>query len=141
MNEKIILLAEDNADDEFFTVQGLTSSNVPLTIHVAHDGAEALSMLFEAGGPELNPDLILLDLNMPKLNGIEVLLRLRQEKRTRLTPVVMLTSSAQPDDVTRAFEAGANSYLCKPMDTRRMLELVGEMTRYWLRDNQLAIRG
>ena len=136
MKEKTVLLVEDNADDEFFTCRGLNASGVPLAIHVAHDGAEALDMLFNAPGPPLKPDLILLDLNMPKLNGVDVLLRLRQEKRTRLTPVVMLTSSAQGEDVARAYEAGANSYLSKPLDTNRMLELIGEMTRYWLRDNQ-----
>ena len=135
MNKKIVLLVEDNADDEFFTCRGLNASEVALTIHIARDGAEALEMLFGAAGPTLRPDLIVLDINMPKLNGIEVLGRLRREERTRLTPVVILTSSVQPDDITRAYQAGANSYLSKPMDTNRMLTLVGDMTRYWLRDN------
>jgi len=137
MNRKIVLLVEDNADDEFFTCRGLNFSEVALTIHIARDGGEALDMLFGAAVPTLRPDLIVLDINMPKLNGIEVLGRLRREERTRLTPVVILTSSAQPDDITRAYQAGANSYLSKPMDTNRMLILVGDMTRYWLRDNHL----
>ncbi len=141
MNEKTVLLVEDNADDEFFTCRGLSASGVPLTLHVARDGAEALAMLFNVSGSQLSPDLIVLDLNMPKLDGIAVLVKLRQEKRTRLTPVVMLTSSAQPDDVARAYEAGANSYLAKPLNTSRMEELVGEMTRYWLRDNRLPSKG
>ena len=137
MNEKIVLLAEDNADDEFFTCRGLNASEVALTIHVARDGAEALDMLFGTSEPALCPDLIVLDINMPKLDGIEVLERLRQDTRTRLTPVVILTSSTQPDDIARAYQAGANSYLSKPIDTSRMLELVSGMARYWLRDNHL----
>ena len=137
MNKKIVLLAEDNADDEFFTCRGLNASEVALTIHVARDGAEALDMLFGTSEPALCPDLIVLDINMPKLDGIEVLERLRQDTRTRLTPVVILTSSTQPDDIARAYQAGANSYLSKPMDTSRMLELVSGMARYWLRDNHL----
>lgn len=141
MTEKTVLLVEDNADDEFFTCRGLTASNVPLTLHVARDGAEALDMLFKVPGPQLSPDLIVLDLNMPKLDGIAVLVRLRQEKRTRLTPVVMLTSSAQPDDIARAYEAGATSYLAKPVNTSRMQELVSEMARYWLRENRLSPKG
>ena len=136
MNKMTVLLAEDNVDDEFFTCQGLNASHVPLTIHVAHDGAEALDMLFREDGLQLNPDLILLDINMPKLNGLEVLARLRRELRTRFTPVVMLTSSTQYEDIARAYQAGANSYLSKPINTSRMLELVGEMARYWLRDNR-----
>ena len=136
MNKMTVLLAEDNVDDEFFTCQGLNASHVALTIHVAHDGAEALDMLFREDGLQLNPDLILLDINMPKLNGLEVLARLRGEPRTRFTPVVMLTSSTQSEDIARAYHAGANSYLSKPINTSRMLELVGEMTRYWLRDNR-----
>ena len=135
MNNKIVLLVEDNADDEFFTCRGLNASDVALTIHVARDGAEALDMLFGTSGSMLNPDLIVLDNNMPKLNGIEVLGRLRLDARTRFTPVVMLTSSTQPDDIARAYQAGANSYLSKPMDTKRMQELVIDMTHYWLRDN------
>ena len=137
MNKKIVLLAEDNADDEFFTCRGLNASEVALTSHVARDGAEALAMLFGTSGPALCPDLIVLDINMPKLDGIEVLERLRQDTRTRLTPVVILTSSTQPDDISRAYQAGANSYLSKPVDTSRMLELVSGMARYWLRDNHL----
>ena len=135
MNKKIVLLVEDNADDEFFTCRGLDASGVALTIHVARDGAEALDMLLGTSGSILHPDLIVLDNNMPKLNGIEVLERLRQDARTRFTPVVMLTSSTQPNDIARAYQAGANSYLSKPMDTKRMQELVSDMTRYWLRDN------
>lgn len=136
MNNKTVLLAEDNIDDEYFTCQGLNASNVPLTVHVAHDGAEALDMLFTERGPMLNPDLILLDINMPKLNGLEVLARLRREVLTRFTPVVMLTSSTQSEDIARAYQAGANSYLSKPINTSHMLTLVGEMARYWLRDNR-----
>ena len=137
MNKKVVLLVEDNADDEFFTRRGLQASELALDIHVARDGAEALDVLFNEKGPQLNPDLILLDLNMPKLDGIAVLTRLRQERRTRLTPVVMLTSSAQSDDVARAYEAGANCYLSKPLDTNRLLQIVADMTRFWLRDCQL----
>ena len=141
MNKKIVLLVEDNADDEFFTRRGLQASELALDIHVARDGAEALDMLFNEKGPQLNPDLILLDLNMPKLDGIAVLARLRQERRTRLTPVVMLTSSSQSDDVARAYEAGANCYLSKPLDTNRLLQIVADMTRFWLRDCQLPPKG
>lgn len=141
MKEKNVLLVEDNADDEFFTCRALWASDVPLAIQVARDGAEALEMLFNSQGTQLNPDLILLDINMPKLDGIAVLVRVRQERRTRLTPVVMLTSSSRPEDVNRAFEAGANSYLVKPLESNRLLQLVGDMTRYWLRDNQLPPRG
>ena len=137
MNKKVVLLVEDNADDEFFTRRGLQASELALDIHVARDGAEALDVLFNEKGPQLNPDLILLDLNMPKLDGIAVLTRLRQERRTRLTPVVMLTSSAQSDDVARAYEAGTNCYLSKPLDTNRLLQIVADMTRFWLRDCQL----
>jgi two-component system response regulator len=137
MNAKTILLAEDNADDEFFTCRALRASEMALDIHVARDGAEALELLLAKDRPALRPDLILLDINMPKLDGIAVLARLRAAPRTRLTPVVMLTSSSRPEDVTRAFAAGANSYLIKPLEPSRLLQLVGDMTRYWLRDNQL----
>ena len=141
MNGKTVLLVEDNADDEFFTFRALQASGVALDIHVARDGAEALDMLLTTKGPSLNPDLILLDINMPKLDGIAVLARLREERRTRLTPVVMLTSSSRPEDVTRAFNAGANSYLVKPLESSHLLQLVGDMARYWLRDSQLPARG
>ena len=140
MNARTVLLVEDNTDDEFFTCRALRASDVALVIHVARDGAEALDILFPAQGPELNPDLILLDINMPKLDGIAVLARLRQDRRTRLTPVVMLTSSSRTEDVARAFDAGASSYLIKPLDSGRLLQLVGDMTRYWLRDSQLPPR-
>ena len=140
MNRKRVLLVEDNADDEFFTCRALNASAVAMNIHVARDGAEALDMLFTAPGPLLEPDLILLDINMPKLDGIAVLKRLWQESRTRLTPVVMLTSSSQRDDIARAYEAGANSYLVKPLDSNCLLTLVEAMACYWLRDNLLPPR-
>ena len=137
MNKKIVLLVEDNADDEFFTCRGLNGSGVALTLHVARDGADALEMLLGQSGSVLHPDLIVLDINMPKLDGIDVLVRLRKDERTRWTPVVILTSSTQASDIARAYQAGANSYLSKPMDTQRMQELLGDMARYWLRDNHL----
>ncbi|MEO8104235.1 MAG: response regulator [Betaproteobacteria bacterium] len=140
MNTRTILLVEDNADDEFFTCRALRACELPLTLHIARDGAEALDVLFADPGPKLDPDLILLDINMPKVDGIAVAARVRQEARTRLTPIVMLTSSARPEDVLRAFEAGANSYLVKPLDSKRLLEVVIGMAHYWLRDSQLPTR-
>lgn len=141
MSARTVLLAEDNADDEFFTCRALRASEQALEIHVARDGAEAVDMLLATAGPQLSPDLILLDINMPKLDGIAVLVRLRGERRTRMTPVVMLTSSSRPEDVARAFEAGANSYLVKPIESSHLLQVVGDMARYWLRDSQLPPRG
>jgi two-component system response regulator len=137
MDNKIIMLVEDNPNDEALTIRALKKSNDMNEIVVARDGVEALNYLFSEGNyagrdAGVMPDLILLDLKLPQINGLEVLKRIRTDERTKLVPVVILTSSKERRDLTECYELGANSYIRKTVDFvefRKTMELLG---LYWL---------
>ncbi len=134
---KTILLVEDNADDEALTRRALKKNNIGNELVVARDGAEALDYLFGAGEYEgrdlaVMPQVILLDLKLPKVDGLEVLRRMRADKRTRLLPVVILTSSKEQQDLVDGYGYGANSYIRKPVDFAQFLEAVRQLGLYWL---------
>ena len=133
MRESIILLIEDNPDDEALTRRALQKNNVTNEMVVAHDGQEALDYLFGAGRL---PQLILLDLKLPKIDGLEVLRRLRAEERTRLLPVVILTSSNEERDLVTSYSLGANSYVRKPVDFKEFTEAARQLGVYWLLLNE-----
>ena len=126
---KTILLVEDNPDDEELTVRALRRSRIANDIQVARDGAEALRLLFEG---ETVPQLVLLDLKLPKVDGIEVLRRLRAEDRTRLLPVVVLTSSDEERDLLASYRRGANSFVRKPVAFDDFSDAVGQLGLYWM---------
>jgi two-component system, response regulator len=135
MSEKTILLVEDNPKDEALTLRALKKGNIVNRVTVAHDGVEALDYLFglDAGGrPNPLPQLILLDLKMPKIDGLEVLTRIRAEERTRFLPVVILTTSAEDQDRLAGYRLGANSYVRKPVDFVQFTEAVTQLGLYWL---------
>lgn len=137
-----ILLVEDNADDEALTLRALQKNNIRNTIVVAHDGVEALDYLFGTGaykGRDLGvqPQLILLDLKLPRADGLEVLRRMRADERTKLLPVVVLTSSKEDEDVIRSYELGANSYVRKPVNFTDFIEAVKALGLFWLLINEL----
>ena len=141
MNNKVILLVEDNPDDEGLTVRALKKSNVVNEVVVAHDGVEALDYLFGEGvhaGRDVTqmPQVVLLDLKLPKLDGLGVLRRLRADPRTRLLPVVILTSSNEEQDRVNGYGLGANSYVRKPVDFNNFIEAVRQLGLYWLVFNE-----
>ncbi len=143
MSQPIILLVEDNADDELLTVRAFKKSNIANEVVVVRDGVEALDWLFCTGdhaGRDVSvvPQLTLLDLKLPRLDGLEVLRRIRADKRTALLPVVVMTSSQQEEDVIRSYELGANSYLRKPVDFDRFVEAAKSLGMYWLVLNTTA---
>lgn len=133
---KPILLVEDNPDDELLTLRALKKNNVQNEVVVARDGPEALAYLLgsdEPGTPPpIRPAMILLDLKLPKIDGIEVLRRLRANPATRLIPVVILTSSREEQDLIAGYELGANSYIRKPVDFVQFIEAVRNLGLYWL---------
>jgi len=142
-NEKVILLVEDNADDEALTKRALKKNNILNQVVVARDGVEALDYLFGTGahaGRDLSvmPTIILLDLKLPKLDGLEVLKRLRADPRTQLLPVVVLTSSKEEQDLARSYSIGVNSYIRKPVDFEQFMEAVRQLGLYWLVLNEVA---
>jgi CheY-like chemotaxis protein len=139
MERKNILLVEDNPDHEMLTVRALKKAHVMNQIVVAHDGAEALDLLFGVGGRTVpaNPEMVLLDLKLPKIDGLEVLQRLRAHPLTRLVPVVVLTSSDEEKDVIASYRLGANSYVCKPVDFTEFMEATRQLGLYWLVLNEL----
>lgn len=132
---KTILLVEDNADDEQLTLRAMRQSDIPNIIRVARDGAEALDKLFGAGQDRL-PDLVLLDLKLPKVNGLEVLQKIRSDDRTKTLPVVVLTSSDEERDIVESYELGANSYIRKPVDFDQFIDAVRQLGLYWLSMNR-----
>ncbi|MEE8121433.1 MAG: response regulator [Anaerolineales bacterium] len=137
MQEKIILLVEDNPDDEALTLRALKKNNILNNVVVARDGVEALDYLFGQGkhtDRDMNvmPEVILLDLKLPKIDGLEVLRRLRADERTKLLPVVILTSSDEERDIVASYDLGGNSYIRKPVDFARFTEAVGQLGLYWL---------
>jgi len=137
MNKRVILLVEDNPDDEALTLRALRKNNIKNEIVVARDGAEALDFLFATGAhagrdTSVLPQVVLLDLKLPKIDGLEVLRRLRADERTRLLPVVILTSSKEEQDLLRGYSLGANSYIRKPVDFNQFSEAVRNLGLYWL---------
>ena len=141
MPDKTILLVEDNADDEALTVRALKKSNVVNNLAIARDGVEALDYLFSTGiysGQHVGvlPSLVLLDLKLPKLDGLEVLRRLRADERTKRLPVVVLTSSKEEQDLVKSYNYGANSYIRKPVDFNQFTEAVQQLGMYWLMLNE-----
>jgi len=136
-----ILLVEDNADDEELTLRALKRHNLANEINIVRDGAEALEFLFCTGAysdrnPKETPAVILLDLMLPKVSGLEVLKAIRKNKSTAVLPVVVLTSSDEEVDMIRSYELGANSYVRKPVDFADFSEAVAQLGLYWLLRNQ-----
>jgi len=139
--ETMILLVEDNPDDEALTLRALKRANVGNDVMVVRDGAEALDFLFGAGAhagrdTSVMPQVVLLDLKLPKIEGLEVLRRLRADDRTKLLPVVILTSSDEEQDRIRGYALGANSYVRKPVEFGQFAEAVRQLGLYWLVLNQ-----
>jgi two-component system response regulator len=135
MTPRSILLIEDNADDEALTLRAFRKNNIQNDVHVARDGAEALELLHGAGAderPRPQPAVVLLDLKLPKIDGLEVLRRIRADERTRLLPVVILTSSKEEADMIAGYRLGANSYVRKPVDFGDFLEAARQLGLYWL---------
>lgn len=134
---KMVLLVEDNPNDEILTLRGLRRNKIANEIIVARDGQEALDYLFGTGGRErVVPALVLLDMNLPKLNGLDVLRRIRADERTKTLPVVILTSSRQERDVVESYELGCNSYVCKPLDFDEFMKAANTLSVYWLIMNE-----
>ena len=137
MGDKIILLVEDNADDEVLTLRALKKNNIQNEVVVARDGAEALDYFFATGayaGRDLRlmPTVTLLDLKLPKVDGLEVLRRIRAHEQTKLLSVVILTSSKEDQDLINGYSLGANSYIRKPVDFAQFTEAIRELGLYWL---------
>lgn len=138
MSESFIALIEDNADDEALTLRALKKHGIANDIVVLRDGVEALAFLLSPDKPL--PHLVLLDLNLPRVNGLEVLQKLRAEARTRLLPIVILTSSNEERDLVDGYRLGANSYVRKPVDFLQFSEAVHQLGLYWLVLNQTPHR-
>ena len=137
MADRTIMLVEDNSDDEALTLRALKRNNIHNEVVIARDGVEALDYLFGTGAHAERdlasmPHLILLDLKLPKIDGLQVLQRLRADERTRLLPVVILTSSKEQQDLIEGYSLGANSYVRKPVDFGQFIEAVRQLGLYWL---------
>lgn len=145
MKKGIILLVEDNPDDVELTLLSLKKHNISNEVVVTRDGAEALDYLFTTGAyadrdRSIMPAVILLDLKLPKIDGLEVLRRLRADERTKLLPVVILTSSKEEQDMLNGYKLGANSYVRKPVDFNQFSDAVKQLGLYWLLLNELPPR-
>ncbi len=143
MEDKVILLVEDNADDELLTLRALKKNNIRNEVIVARDGSEALDYLFATGvhsGRDLSvmPQIILLDLKLPKVDGFEVLNRVRASEITKFLPVVILTTSNEDQDRIRGYDLGANSFVRKPVEFEKFIEAVRQLGLYWLILNEPA---
>lgn len=141
MSDKAILLVEDNPDDELLTLEALEANRVGNKVIVARNGVEALDFLFGEGayaGRDVMdlPAVVLLDLKLPKIDGLEVLRRIRADERIRLLPVVILTSSNEEEDRIKGYSLGANSYVRKPVDFDEFVKAAGQLGLYWLLLNQ-----
>jgi len=137
MSEKTILLVEDNPDDEALMMRALKKNGIANDIVVAHDGVEAIEYLFGegqyAGRPvDDPPELILLDLKLPKMDGLDVLRRIRGDERTQYVPVVILTTSSEQRDIIESYDLGANSYVTKPVDFTEFMDATRQLGTYWL---------
>jgi CheY-like chemotaxis protein len=131
---RMILLVEDDPDHELLTIRALNKSSVESTVRVARDGAEAIELLF--GANAIRPQLILLDLKLPKVDGLEVLRRIRESAPTRMLPVVVLTSSDEECDVVQSYQLGVNSYIRKPVNFSDFAEATRQLGLYWLMLNE-----
>ena len=143
MHDRVIVLVEDNANDEELTLRAFRKSNIANRIVVVRDGAEALDYFFARGvhAGRLRDEiaqLVLLDLKLPKIDGLDVLRALRADDRTRLIPIVVLTSSAEEQDLLRSYGLGANSYVRKPVDFTQFVDAVRQLGMYWLVINHAA---
>lgn len=143
MSDKVILLVEDNPDDEALTLRALKKNNIQNDVVVARDGVEALDYLFGTGSyagrdTSIVPSVTLLDLKLPKIDGLEVLKKIRADERTKLLPVVILTSSKEEQDLINGYKLGANSYIRKPVDFSQFIEAVRQLGLYWLLLNEAA---
>jgi two-component system response regulator len=141
MTDMDILLVEDSKDDSAFFIHALEEAKLMARIHIARDGAEALSLIFGSGNPDdafpaIRPKIIVLDLKLPKVSGLELLRRLKTNPHTRPLPVAILSSSQEKSDLAESYQLGLNSYLVKPMDFDEFAELIKTFGRYWLRCNQ-----
>src|SRR5437879_12554037 len=139
--EKTIMLVEDNANDEELTLRALRRANIANNVIVARDGQEAVDFLFGTGKhagrePPTMPAVVLLDLKLPKLDGLDVPHRIRADPRTKLIPVVVLTSSSEDEDMLRSYQSGANSYVRKPIDFSAFANAVTQLGMYWILINQ-----
>jgi two-component system, response regulator len=141
LKNKIILLAEDNPDDAELTIRALKKNNILNEVVLARDGVEALDYLLATGrfagrDTSIMPTLVLLDLKMPKVDGLEVLEKMRSDERTRMVPVVILTSSNEEQDMVKSYSQGANSYVRKPVDFLQFGKAVQQLGLYWLLLNE-----
>ena len=137
MSNAVILLVEDNPDDVMFTRRAFAKNNIKNEVVVASDGAQALELLLpDNGEPALRPALVLLDVNLPKVNGLEVLRRIRSDPRTQALPVVVLTTSNEERDVIESYRLGANSYVRKPVIFTEFLTAANVLGVYWLAVNE-----
>jgi two-component system, response regulator len=146
IRSRIILLVEDNADDIELTLRAFEKSNIVNDIVVARDGEEALDYLFATGShadrdPGLLPEVVLLDLKLPKIDGLDVLRRIRTDERTRRLPVVILTSSTEEQDVLSSYDLGANSFVQKPVDFGEFIDAARHLGLYWLVLNETSPAG
>ncbi len=142
-SERPIMLVEDNPDDEALTLRAFSKNKIPNEIVVARDGVDALDYLFGTGrhaGRDMSimPAVVFLDLKLPRVDGLEVLRRIRADSRTNLLPVVILTTSRELQDIREAYSLGANSYIRKPVDFEQFLFTVGQLGVYWLTLNEPA---
>ena len=143
MSSKIILLVEDNRDDEMLTIRAFKKSSIANEIVVARDGVEALDYLFRRGKqaerqPDEMPQVVLLDLNLPRVGGLDVLQQLRADARTKLLPVVVLTSSREEEDIVRSYSFGANAFVRKPVEFSLFLDAVRTLGLFWVLLNEPA---
>jgi CheY-like chemotaxis protein len=129
-DSKLILLVEDDPDHELLTIRALKKSNIANDVRVARDGEEAINLLF--GENAVHPQVILLDLKLPKVDGLEVLRRIRESEMTRMLPVVILTSSDEEFDLVRSYKLGVNSYIRKPVNFNDFAEATRQLGMYWL---------
>lgn len=137
MNEKLILLVEDNPDDEMLLLRAFEKNRISNEIIITRDGAEALDWLFGEGvfsgrDADILPQIIILDLKLPKIDGLEVLRRIRADERTKLIPIIILTTSSEQKDIISSYNLGANSYVQKPVDFEEFIEATRQLGLYWL---------